>query len=140
MAQPPILTERYKETDYARLRTEILDIKFKPGYGQKFRLTVKSRNPDDLLFPVLHVVFRGRWYKYQLVMVGYPERIAGHFEGAIPPCPIHGGKHPHVFADHTFCWQIERRWKPGMMLYEDYITFLFMTLENPKHHVGCGYQ
>ncbi len=136
----PIPPERYKDTDYSRLQIEIQDLPFKPGYGQKFRLTVKSRNLEDWLFPLLHVLSLSRWYKYQLVMAGYPKHIAGYFKGAIPPCPVHGGKHPHVFPDHTFCWEIEKRWTPGMMLYEDYITFLFKTLENPQHHYGCGYR
>jgi len=129
----------YQYTDYSRVQAELQDLPFKPGYGRKFKVTVASRDPRHWLFPVLHLLLRDRWYEYQLVLVGYPEHIRGYFMGALPPCPLHGGKHPHVFPDHTFCWGIERNWTSGMMLFEDFITFAFRTLENPQHHLGCGY-
>jgi hypothetical protein len=122
------------------VRAEVQDLPFKPGYGKEFKLKVASPSMEDLLLPSLCISFRGRWYRYQLDLANYPNQIAGRFQGEIPPCPVHGGKHPHVFADGTFCWEIEKRWKPGMMLYEDYIMFIFRTLEHPQEHNGCGFR
>ena len=135
-----IPNNRYQYTNYDRIRTELQDLPFKPGYNKTFKVTVKSENVEDWIFSILNINSQKNWYKYQLILVGYPKYITGYFKGAIPPCPIHGGKHPHIYQHNTFCWEIEKRWKPGMMLYEDYIMFIFKVLENPQHHLGCGYR
>jgi hypothetical protein len=124
--------------DLLRIRAELQDLKYKQGYSARFKVTCR-RDDYSLTAPTLHIRFQRQWYKYRLDLSGYPEKITGHFLGALPPCPKHGGKHPHVFDNATFCWQIENNWVPAMTLAEDYIPFIFKTLENPQHHFGCGY-
>jgi len=124
-------------TDFERIRIELQDLPYKEGYRKRFKVTVKSPNEGDLLYPCLHVHFRNRWYHFRLILVGYPERISGYFENGVPPCPQHRGKHPHVFGDGTFCWEIERSWEPSMTIAEDFIQFIFKTLHNPREHNGC---
>jgi len=132
-------SSRYRYTDYRRVKTELLDLPFKPGYGRTFRVKVRSANEEDLLFPLLEVNLNGRFYPFQLVLVGYAKYPPTGYFKVIPPCPIHGRKHPHVFSDGRCCWGIETVWKQGMMLFEDYIQFLFRLLEKPQEHLGCGY-
>lgn len=132
----PIPKRRFRFTDHDRIYSELLDLPFKPAYKTAFKVEVRSSSPEDLQFPILHVKFGGKWYPFQLVLVGYPDYIDGYFL-VIPPCPIHGGRHPHVFSTGDVCWTLEQRWKKGMMLYEDYITFLMKILQKPKEHVLC---
>jgi hypothetical protein len=124
--------------DLARIRAEVTELRFKQGYGTKFKVTVR-RDDYDIKKPTLHIHFKREWYKYRLDLTDYPNRISGRFVGALPPCPVHGGKHPHVFDDSTFCWQLEANWRPTMTLAEDYIPFIFKTLEHPREHLGCGF-
>jgi len=133
-------SSRYQHTDYIRVKTELQDLPFKPGYGRAFRAKVRSANDEDLLFPLLEInPFRHEFYPFQLVLVGYPKYSPTGYFKVIPPCPVHGRKHPHVFSDGRLCYGIEANWKPGMLLFEDYIQFLFRLLQKPQEHFGCGY-
>jgi hypothetical protein len=125
--------------DLDRIRVELSDLPYKPGYGRAFKASVRSAEDADMLRPHLHLMFEGNWYKYQLDLSRYPIGISGRFVGPLPPCPTHGGKHPHVFADGTFCWEIERNWRPSMTLAGDYLLFIFKTLRFPQEHHGCRY-
>jgi hypothetical protein len=127
-----------ENTDFERIQTELQDLAYKEWYGKRFKVKVKSLNKEDILHPSLYINFRNRWYHYRLVLQGYPRKITGYFVSDIPPCPQHGGKHPHVYADRTFCWEIERNWRQSMTIAEDYIQFMFKALHNPVHHIGCG--
>jgi len=131
-------SSRYQYTDYRRVKIELLDLPFKPGYGRTFRVKVRSADDEDLLFPLLEINMKGRFYPFQLVLVGYPNYSPTGYFKIIPPCPVHGRKHPHVFSDGRPCYGIEANWKQGMMLFEDYIQFLFRLLQNPREHFGCG--
>ncbi len=126
--------------DFDRIRTELGDLPYKQGYDRLFKATVESTSQEDLLRPYLHIMFRGHWYKYRLDLAAYPKTISGRFVGALPPCPIHGGKHPHIFPDGTFCWRIEANWSPSMTVARDYILFMMKTLNSPREHVGCRYR
>jgi hypothetical protein len=123
--------------DLDRIRVELGDLPYKRGYGRGFKASVKSADDEGVLRPYLYIMFECNWYKYQLDLSSYPAAISGRFVGAVPPCPIHGGKHPHVFADGTFCWEIERNWRPSMTLAGDYLLFIFKTLRFPQEHCGC---
>jgi hypothetical protein len=126
--------------DLNRIRAELTDLPYKRGYGTHFKASVESIHQEALLRPCLHIRFQGQEYKYQLDLTGYPNTVHGRFVGALPPCPIHGGKHPHVFQNGTFCWMIEADWSPSMTLARDYILFIFRTLNSPREHVGCRTQ
>jgi hypothetical protein len=129
--------ERYNQTDYDRIYAELIDLPYKKGYAKWFRVKVKSSNPKDLLFPLLHIEFKGKWYPFQLVLAGYPHYIDGYFL-VIPPCPVHHkSHHPHVFSSGDVCWEVEQNWESGMTLYGDYIKFLREILYYPKEHVLC---
>ena len=112
------------ETDYNRIYAELVDLPYKPGYKQWFKVTLKSVNTKDLLFPTLHIKFKGKWYPFQLILIGYPNHIRGYF--IVPP------PSPHVFKWGEVCWDLEKEWKPGMQLYEDFIRFLKDVLEHPR--------
>jgi len=126
--------------DFDRLLLELSDLPYKHGYGELFKVTARSLNQQDLLRPYLWVKAGGRWFKYHLNLSQYPTSFSGQFVGALPPCPIHGGKHPHVWDNGTICWGLERSWSPSMTLAEDLIPFLFRTLSSPTHHLGCRLQ
>lgn len=111
-------------TDFNRIYAELVDLPYKPGYKQWFKVTLKTPKKNDLLFPILHIKFKGKWYPFQLILVGYPHHIRGYF--IVPPSS------PHVFSWGEVCWELEREWKPGMMLYEDFIIFLKNVLEHPR--------
>jgi hypothetical protein len=129
----PISSERLAYTDYDRIFTELVDLPYKPGYGKLFKVEVKSADSKDLLFPVLYVNYMGKFYPFQLILVGYPKFIKGYFL-VVPPSPTDGTRHPHVFASGDVCWDLEKDWKPGMALYEDYILFLIRLLHHPEMH------
>jgi len=116
--------ELIHSTEFNRIYAELADLPYKPGYKQWFKVTLKSADMKGLLFPVLHIKFRGTWYPYQLILLGYPNHIRGYF--IVPP------PSPHVFHWGEVCWDLEREWKPGMLLFEDLIRFLKHVLENPK--------
>jgi hypothetical protein len=124
--------------NFDRIRNELMDLPCKRGYGSLFRVTLRSLAETNQLRPILHIMFQAQWYTYQLDLANYPECISGRFIGALPPCPQHGGKHPHVYRDGTFCWEIQRNWRPSMTLAEDYIAFMLKALNYPKEHSGCG--
>ena len=124
-------------TDLNRIRAELVDLPYKKGYGKDFYVTVNPNLNEPLLYPVLHLKIFNPFYDFQLNLLGYPQHITGCFTKAIPPCPQHGGKSPHVFSDGTMCWDLERDWTPSMTLYEDFIQFLFKTLYYPREHFGC---
>ena len=119
-----IPTEWILETDYNRIYAELADLPYKPGYKKWFRVTLKSANAKDLLFPTLHIKYKEKWYPFQLILVGYPNHIRGYF--IVPP------PSPHVFKWGEVCWQLEKEWKAGMQLYEDFIRFLKDVLEHPR--------
>lgn len=129
--------ERYINTDCNRIYAELIDLPYKEGYGRWFRVKVKSTDPKDLTLPLLQIKFQGKWYPFQLVLVGYPQYIDGYFL-VLPPCPVHHkGRHPHVYSSGDMCWGLENNWREGMALYENYIDFLRKTLQHPKEHIMC---
>lgn len=127
------------QTDFVRIKTELMDMKAKQGYGSWFKVEIESVNATGFMFPVVKIFFRGRWYTHRLILAGYPAHIKGYFVGGIPPCPVHGGKHPHIHYTSDMCWAIEQEWKVNHELYRDYIAFLKGVLDNPRHHIGCGH-
>jgi hypothetical protein len=124
-----IPSERNQKTDYNRIYKELIDLPFKPGYKKLFKVKVDSANPKDLIFPTLYINFKGKFYPFRLILVGYPYYIDGFF--LVLPL-INGSTHPHVLPSGHMCWDLEKEWKPGMTLYEDYIRFLLKTLYKPE--------
>jgi len=116
------LKDRIRVTNFSRIYSELLDLPYKPGYGQWFRVTLRSTDLKGLLFPILHIQYKGKWYPFQLVLAGYPNYIRGFFI-VPPPCP-------HVYqVSGEVCWELEKEWQAGMQLYEDFIRFLKEVLE-----------
>ncbi len=121
-----------------RIAWELRDLRFKKDYGTRYRVTLNKQLQEPMLHPTLYVKFRGSEYRFAFDLSRYPKGITGRFVGAIPPCPEHGRKHPHVFSDGSPCWNLN--WNPSMTLRE-FIAILIRLLNTPQHHFGCsGYR